>query len=543
MSHQIPPHNLQAEESLLGAMLLSREAIAAASERLRPEDFYKPAHQHVFAAVIALATAGQPADPVTVADGLRRDGLLDTIGGPAILLNLQAGCPATSNARRYADIIRRDSIARRRIGLAGEITEAAWEDAPERLAEKSRALALLSEARYGAADHLLAGIRSGAWLDAQTFPDIGWHVEGLVPEGYSLLVGPPKLGKSWFVLGLGLAIAAGGVALGRLTVEQRPVLYLALEDGDRRLQDRSRRLLGPQGRIPAGFEYVTRLRPDDAMPLVEAWLGRNVDRAPLVMVDTLGKVMPSAMNGETTYQRDYRIGSTLKRLVDDVPGSAILVNHHDRKAGSEDFVEAVSGTNGLAGAADSVLVLSRKRLEEAGTLKVTGRDVEEAEYALTFRRDEAWKLDGRTLAEAASNARERQATEGVSDRSAEIIAMVNRHPEGIKAVALVDALGIDRKTVDTYLGRLYKSGRIGKAGWGLYGPVGSVGSVGNDEGDQATGADDSQHMGEGVGNGAPPPSRDDAGFPTLQHFQHPLEPLVVETFPGAEPVPMNGSHP
>src|ERR1700730_1434918 len=82
-SGRVPPHNLQAEESLLGAMLLSRDAIAAAVEVCSTDDFYKPAHGHIYEAVCSLYSQGEPADPVTVSDELRRASLLDAIGGSA----------------------------------------------------------------------------------------------------------------------------------------------------------------------------------------------------------------------------------------------------------------------------------------------------------------------------------------------------------------------------------------------------------------------------------------------------------------------------
>jgi RecA-family ATPase len=84
------------------------------------------------------------------------------------------------------------------------------------------------------ADRLLATLRTGAWLDAQVFPPLSYAVPGLIPKGSVLLVGAPQIGKSWLVLGVGLAAASGGKALG-LDIPKRPVLYLALEDGDRRL--------------------------------------------------------------------------------------------------------------------------------------------------------------------------------------------------------------------------------------------------------------------------------------------------------------------
>ena len=96
---RVPPHNLQAEESLLGAMLLSRDAIAAAVEICAADDFYKPAHGHVFEAVCSLYGQGEPADPVTVADELRRADLLDAIGGTADP-DLAAGQHAGDRQRR-----------------------------------------------------------------------------------------------------------------------------------------------------------------------------------------------------------------------------------------------------------------------------------------------------------------------------------------------------------------------------------------------------------------------------------------------------------
>jgi replicative DNA helicase len=121
---RVPPHNLDAEESLLGAMLLSRDAIVAATEvGLGADEFYKPGHGHVFEAITSLYGAGEPSDPVTVAEELRRAGLLEAIGGPAVLVSLQASTPATSNAARYARIISELSLLRRLIGVAAEIAE------------------------------------------------------------------------------------------------------------------------------------------------------------------------------------------------------------------------------------------------------------------------------------------------------------------------------------------------------------------------------------------------------------------------------------
>ncbi|MBM7787779.1 AAA family ATPase [Tenggerimyces flavus] len=316
---------------------------------------------------------------------------------------------------------------------------------------------------------LLVGMRNGAWLDQQTFPPLRYAVPGVVPEGFSLLVGPPKAGKSWLVLAFGLAIASGGRALGSIDVgPPRPVLYLALEDGDRRLQERCRQLL-ERDPIPERLHYMTRIMPGKVLQTLEAWLAHHGHDSPLLVLDTLGRTMPPALQGETTYSRDYRIGAALKRLVDDHPGASLLVNHHDRKASSDDFVDAVSGTNGLAGSADTIIVLARPRNQRDGQLKITGRDVPEGEYAVSFN-DAAWQLDGRDLAEAAQRAREQKVTAGLGDRSADVAAYVMSNPKGVRAAEVALALGIDQATARVYLARLYDADRIERAGRGLYGP-------------------------------------------------------------------------
>src|SRR5436190_24140208 len=100
-AQRVPPHNLQAEESLLGAMLLSKDAIASAVETVGVDDFYKPAHGHIFEAITSLYGAGDPSDSVTVAEELRRAGLLEAIGGQSALVSLQNSTPAAASAGRY----------------------------------------------------------------------------------------------------------------------------------------------------------------------------------------------------------------------------------------------------------------------------------------------------------------------------------------------------------------------------------------------------------------------------------------------------------
>jgi hypothetical protein len=313
---------------------------------------------------------------------------------------------------------------------------------------------------------LLAGIRSGKWLDEQDFPELEYVIPGLIPEGLTLLIGPPKSGKSWMLLAFCLAVSAGGMALNAIkTGEPKRVLYLALEDGDRRMQSRCRSLLGDKARIPDLFHYVTTVRPGEMHALLAEFLGAYPGTA-MIVIDTLGKVMPPSTPGESSYQRDYRVASQIKKIADDKPGLAVLVAHHDRKAASEDFVDAVSGTHGLAGAADTITVLCRKRQSPEAIFKVTGRDVPEAEYALVLDSSQSWRLAGDDLAAAETEARNRSDKEGLGDIAGQVLSYVQGTPEGVKRAEVEKMFpGVQ---VDVYLLRLVNQGRIDKIGRGVY---------------------------------------------------------------------------
>ena len=327
---------------------------------------------------------------------------------------------------------------------------------------------------------LLGGMRNGKWLHQQQFAPLRYHIPGIIPEGLTVLAGAPKVGKSWLVLAMLLARASGGLALGAIQVPHAEnVLYLALEDGDRRMQSRCRTLLHNDWQydnpIPERFEYITTITAGQLVATITEWL--ELCPRGFVVVDTLGRVLPPAFTGETPYMRDYRVMSTLKAVADAFPGATLLLNHHDRKAVSADFVDSVSGTNGIAGGADSVIVLTRPRDDPAGLLQITGRDVTEAAYALTFERG-IWELDGSSLDDAADRARERHATMGLSDRSADVVAFVTTHAAtGVRPAEVAKALGVDENAARTYLSRLTSARRIDRVTRGIYVPVASDASL------------------------------------------------------------------
>jgi len=220
-------------------------------------------------------------------------------------------------------------------------------------------------------------------LLAATFPEPRWAVPGILAEGLNLLAGAPKLGKSWLAMNMCVAVAAGGRALGKVKVEQGEALYLALEDPPRRLQQRLRMVLARDS-VPPGLHFETAWErlTDGGTQRLAAWLKAH-PACRLVVIDVLAKVRGQVDDRSSRYDADFQAMNMLKSLADH-HSVAILVLHHTRKAASDDFLDTVSGTHGLAGAADAVLVMRRARNSADAVLHITGRDVEEAEHAMRF---------------------------------------------------------------------------------------------------------------------------------------------------------------
>ena len=139
---RLPPQNAEAEQSVLGSILLDREAIATALEILAAEDFYQDVHQIVFKAVLKLYEQNRDVDAVTLAERLRQDGMLDRIGGATYLSTLARSVPTSANVRHYAQIVRDKAMLRRLIQAGTTIVGSAFDasEEPKTLLDKAETL-------------------------------------------------------------------------------------------------------------------------------------------------------------------------------------------------------------------------------------------------------------------------------------------------------------------------------------------------------------------------------------------------------------------
>jgi putative DNA primase/helicase len=302
--------------------------------------------------------------------------------------------------------------------------------------------------------------KSAEDLEKMDIPEISWIVPGIIPEGLTLLFGKTKTGKSWLALGLAVAIADGGRAFGKIPMEeyQGAVLYLALEDNDRRMKQRLSKLCMGE-KFPKNLIYTTEIkRGTEGVKSIRAWLEKNSEDARLVVIDTFVSFRGKTSSKITSeYERDSNDMQLIQRLAGDF-GIGIIIIHHLRKAIAEDDFDTISGTLGLTGKADTNLILKRTRGEADAVLKGTGRDLDEdIDIALKFDTSIASWV---SLGDAGEYL--------ISKEKKAIIDIIRNSKESLSPKEIAETLGKRAYIIQTYLGRLMDDGLIIKTERGRY---------------------------------------------------------------------------
>ncbi len=216
-------------------------------------------------------------------------------------------------------------------------------------------------------------------------------IDGLLYAGIYLFVGAPKVGKSFLMAQIGYHVSTG-LELWSYPVHQGAVLYLALEDDHRRLQDRLFRMFGTESADNLYFSiYAKQLGAGLEEQL--KWFVQEHPDTRLVIIDTLQKVRESG--GDTySYASDYEVIAKLKAFADE-HGICLLLVHHTRKQQAEDKFDMISGTNGLLGAADGAFLLQKeRRTSNTAMLDISGRDQQDQRLYLTRNEERLiWTLE------------------------------------------------------------------------------------------------------------------------------------------------------
>jgi hypothetical protein len=303
---------------------------------------------------------------------------------------------------------------------------------------------------------------TGADLLAEQMRPVRWAVPEIIPEGVTLLAGKPKMGKSWMGLGLCVAVATGGVALGTQGVERGEVLYLALEDNKRRLHTRLGKLMAGRP-APANLHMATEWpRLDEGgVEWLNDWVAAHPN-ARLVIVDTLARFKPHSSGRRRDYDEDRAAVDPLGPIAAD-HNVAIVLIHHLRETESDDPLDMITGSVGLTGGVDGALVLKRQRNHLDAFLHVEGRDIENpTELALRFDPAAAtWTIVGD--AEEYRMSEQRRITRGILKDADEPLG-----PQDITDI--LNDKGADMKSgaVRELLSQMAGDGQVKKLGRGKY---------------------------------------------------------------------------
>lgn len=293
-------------------------------------------------------------------------------------------------------------------------------------------------------------------LMSKEFDPIRWIIPEYLPEGMAVLAGAPKLGKTWLVLDWMVAVASGGEAMGSIPCEEGDVLGLMLEDNERRLQRRLGLL-----RREAMPERLTLLTEwpnldDGCAGEIEAWIAAK-PRPRLVVVDIFGRVRGARRGKETDYDSDYRQAAMLQSIASK-HNLAVIVIHHTRKMAADDPFDEVSGTRGLTGAADTVLVLKRDGTTQQPVIYGRGRDLEEVETAVQFDGETGtWEIIGKAWLVADTH--ERRDIQQV---------LKSKHPDPMTPKEIGEVLGKSAANIQKMLSKMEGEGQVLRVKRGLY---------------------------------------------------------------------------
>ncbi len=287
----IPPHNIEAEQSVLGSMLLDKEAVAAATEVLRGDDFYVEAHKEIYEAILDIYDSGTPVDLVTVVEALRQRGTLEAVGGGAYISDLSMAVPSTANVRYYIKIVEEKSILRRLIAASNEIIRDSYEaaedldliiDSAEKkifdISQRKNArtfehIKTILLETYNKIEELTK--TKGKTVGLETgFTDFDMRTSGLQPSDLILVAARPSMGKSSFAVNIAQYAAVRNKV---------PVAIFSLEMSRDQLVQR---MLSSEANVELQKIRTGNLNEDDWMKLVQA--AEPLSQAPIFIDDTPG---------------------------------------------------------------------------------------------------------------------------------------------------------------------------------------------------------------------------------------------------------------
>lgn len=363
----VPPHNLEAEQAVLGAILLDGSAITPLARYLDPEHFYKPSHGTIYQAMLELGDHSCGIDNITLAEHLKTRGVLNEVGGSAYLAELFAVVPGTANVAHHAEIIVQNAQLRKirtqALKVCAEINAGA---------DLDRIIGLLPDAAELQRDTPesatpLPVITAANLLEIEEAdPDTEWIWNEMIARGAFIgFIAKPKVGKTTLIYELAVKVALGLPFLGRAT-RRSAVLVLALEEHQREVKRRLRSL---------GAENLENLHlmigSLDATEGTFAQLKRTVAGRSigLIIIDTLNSFW--GVDDENDAAQVTRASKPILDLARST-NAAIVAIHHARKSEGE-FGDEIRGSGSLFSLLDTAFILKRHEVDTQRKLSAISR--------------------------------------------------------------------------------------------------------------------------------------------------------------------------
>jgi RecA-family ATPase len=303
------------------------------------------------------------------------------------------------------------------------------------------------------------------------FPDPVWIIPGMIPEGLMILAGKPKVGKSWLALCLALSVAHGRYALGQIPLESSSgVLYLALEDSEARLKSRLQTLSDET--MPDGLDFCTEwLRGEEGCQALQEYLGAH-PHVKLVIIDVWQKFR-SAKSGRgrtDQYVEAYDEFTQLLKISKGFHIAIIILTHAKKDFNPDgDWIDAVLGSTGASGAADTIALLTKIRGQADAVIKMTGRDLQDdIELALSRDDHSAWNIMG--------DATEFQITKQQGNILAALKAVYAQKRTPVCQKEVIAYLGFEQQSKEArnvrfHISALARRGLIQSPAYGKYSPI------------------------------------------------------------------------
>ncbi|MBO6265284.1 MAG: replicative DNA helicase, partial [Acidaminococcaceae bacterium] len=243
MQDRVPPQNIEAEQSVIGAMLIDKNAVALVTEKLMPEDFYRQAHRVIFSAMLTLHSKNEPVDMVTVVNELKKQNKLEDVGGISYITLLANVVPTAANAKYHAKIVEEKSLLRQLVEGGTAIASMGYdgsEDVRDIMDQAEKTILRISNRKGGTdfvpiadvvsdtVDHIAKVLESKDPITgvATGFSDLDRLTAGLHPSDFIILAARPSMGKTALALNIAQNVAIRGARTGE---PKKRVAFFSLE--------------------------------------------------------------------------------------------------------------------------------------------------------------------------------------------------------------------------------------------------------------------------------------------------------------------------